>query len=189
VTGATVAGAAGATGATGATGAAGAGSAGATGPAGVTGASGPTGAAGPSGPALEASLQVGRSETGVWAVDSPSLEVPPLYSAAIISFPIPLAESPELANVHYVEPGHSTPPGCEGGSVGDPKAAAGNLCIYVGLERLGNHAVFDGIISPQGGEGANQYGATVFFRVEQGKASVKAEGTWAVGGDESLETP
>jgi hypothetical protein len=150
---------------------------------GAIGAAGPTGAAGPSGPALEGALAVGRSETGVWSVDSPSLELQPVYATANISFPIPLAVAPEAPDVQYVEAGKSPlAGGCAGGSVGDPTAAAGYLCVYAGVELLEN-AVPSGIESPKGVEGAGKAGATVYFRAKNtGAASVKAQGTWAVGG-------
>ncbi len=155
------AGPAGKAGATGATGAAGpAGPAGSVGPAGPTGATGPAGPAGSTGPAGPAgstgpagpkgnegspwtdgdSLPEGAMETGVWAFGPLTRESGPPEEVAI-SFPIPLAKPLEkAAQTHYVKAGEAAPAECtierEGkvvaGTLEDPVAAAGNLCVYEG---------------------------------------------------------
>jgi hypothetical protein len=87
-------------------------------------------------------LAPGATETGVWTFRT---AVKGEEAAKVsISFPVSLAE-PITSNqackagksecpIHFVPRGGSTPPGCfEGsteGTIRDPKAAPGNLCIY-----------------------------------------------------------
>ncbi|MGA8744899.1 MAG: hypothetical protein WB507_03435 [Solirubrobacterales bacterium] len=132
------AGPAGSSGATGPAGPVGSGGAtGATGPAGAKGATGPsggpTGPKGATGPAgtgggegFPSALPSGKSETGQWQVQSATDE----GMLTTISFPVPLAAPLSHSHLHFVLPGETGPAECESGTVGEPKAAPGNLCIY-----------------------------------------------------------
>lgn len=82
-----------------------------------------------------ATLPAGKTEHGILTLEalaqsrgSFSLRIP-------ISFPIPLAAPLGENEVHIIEVGQSGPGGagteCEGGSSAEPKAASGNLCIYL----------------------------------------------------------
>lgn len=132
------AGAAGAAGATGATGPGGAqgpqgapGAAGTNGTNGTNGLKGETGPEGPSG--IGSSLASGQSEHGAWVVKGEDGEYG--EKRAAISFPIPLKDTLAEGAAHFVAEGGTGPGGpgteCEGGTSEDPKAAPGNLCIYV----------------------------------------------------------
>jgi hypothetical protein len=110
------------------------GSVGGTGPAGL---SGPKGAAGPVGPAgptgspwtVDGTLPSGKTETGMWgfaAHDEGAVMV-------TMSFPIPLKQAPVSAIlIKPGEEGKEEPVACPG-TVEEPKAAAGDLCMYSDL--------------------------------------------------------
>jgi hypothetical protein len=114
------------------------GSPGATGASGVagktvTGVTGTTGATGPFGP----TLPTGATMTGSWAFGTvPAGGVPevlgtePLFVP--ISFPIPLPNELNNANVHWLAAGGSDA-ACDG-SPSEPKADPGHLCIYTASE-------------------------------------------------------
>jgi hypothetical protein len=144
-------GAAGAAGPTGATGGQGVkGETGATGPQGPEGKEGPKGKEGKPGPEGVCStancvLPAGTSETGTWAYSSPEGVV-----VSAISFPIPLARELGENEVHFIisprnpsneaeeEKFNQTTKEFERlatskcpGTEGEPKAAPGNLCVYV----------------------------------------------------------
>jgi hypothetical protein len=185
-------GAAGAPGPAGAAGAAGAkgetGTAGAQGPAGPEGPAGPAGTLGTAGaPGKEGSpwtdggtLPAQATETGAWVV-SASKENNPV---AAISFPIPLAAELEEANVHYAG-GEGNGMTCPG-TVEEPAAAPGNLCIYQNLassvnvdsEGVAEANIFkasDGFAK----KGASVSGAVLVLSGVTGETPF-AYGTWAV---------
>jgi collagen triple helix repeat protein len=192
-------GAAGPAGATGPAGAAGAkgptGPTGVTGPTGTAGAAGPTGAAGATGPTgapwpAGGTLPSGATQTGTWTFgsvpigDEPGAPGEPPFAhlkaeLVPISFFIPLASELAEANVHYLEVGDPATTECAG-SAGAPKAAAGHLCIYAGVEE----GVFEfaGIANPKteffGEMGAATAGAMLMFN--RYKPEAEAFGTWAV---------
>jgi hypothetical protein len=84
---------------------------------------------GPQGPSgIMSSLEPEQSEHGVYAIRG---EGGNGEGYATISFPIPLKETLEEADVHLVEEGKKGPAKeCEEGSSAEPKAAPGNLCVY-----------------------------------------------------------
>jgi hypothetical protein len=182
------AGAKGATGAAGATGPAGpAGSAGAGTP-GAQGAPGAPGAPGKEGPAgkegkqgppgttgFTKTLPKGATETGAWTLQSRAEGV----SATSISFSIPLSGELGSANVFFLEPGESTT-ACPG-SVEDPEAAEGDLCVYAShLAEL--HPWVAGAISSlvsEGIEGASPSGAMLLLETASSGVQT-AFGAWAV---------
>jgi hypothetical protein len=128
------AGAQGPAGPTGPGGAAGAaGAKGETGTAGTDGTNGKEGKQGPPGPTEFTVLPPEQSEHGVWSFqDSPTPGESESRKSVPISFPIPLPKVIEASSqVHIVASGEG-PQGCEKGTLEEPKAAPGNLCIYTG---------------------------------------------------------
>jgi hypothetical protein len=89
------------------------------GPKGDAGGQGPQGEEGPAGP-TETQLPPGKTETGVWSFKGRG--EPKLWYN--ISFPLKLGYIPD------VRLASSSPENCPG-SIDNPQAKAGNLCIYV----------------------------------------------------------
>jgi hypothetical protein len=175
---------------------------GAAGPAGPGGAQGAQGAQGPAGPAGAAgakggpgpagtngtngtngttgftkTLPSGETETGGWTVSPSAAGI----ALAPISFSIPLAAPPSGAKVHYVThaewSGHTAPAECAG-TVAEPSAASGSLCVY---EFEGANVKLHTIspLSAGGGPGADTAGAFLWFEAEAGEPRI-AWGSWAV---------
>jgi hypothetical protein len=202
-------GATGAAGAQGATGPAGpAGPSGAAGAKGENGASGAQGVEGKEGKAgangtngtngkpgspwtAGGTLPPGSTETGAWNIISGSgNEGSGLRSFTTISFPIPLAAPLGLAETAVVtveeQEGKKTPPAACTGTVENPTAEAGHLCVYQSAEippgppitswKLG--------LSSEGyfAEGASTAGALLGVAENE-----QDQGTWAVTG--ALPTP
>jgi hypothetical protein len=159
----------------------GAGTAGVAGLQGKEGAEGPEGSEGPQGPKGQQGepwtaggvLPKGSSEKGVWAADGPPSPGLAGIVDASVSFGIPLKAAP---TAHVIEPGEMPPAGCKG-SVTEPEAESGNLCVFV-AEHI--HILAIGTTSPQGGE-AGTVGALVEV-LPSGTEDVDANGTWAVTG-------
>jgi Collagen triple helix repeat (20 copies) len=148
-----------------------AGANGAPGAKGDTGARGPEGLEGPEGPrGLEGNpwtaggvLPSGETETGTWGFGAEPAETGQLVT---LSLNIPLAEKPEA--IHYLKPGEGETPECPG-TVQEPEAAPGQVCIYAVVEEKANFvSVF--------GERFTT-GAAVLFNVQ--KEGI-AFGTWAI---------
>lgn len=136
------AGAKGDTGAKGADGAAGsAGAKGATGATGAAGATGPTGFSG-----FTETLPSGKTETGTWSANSGAAG----NVFTPITFPIPLSAAAVPLTDHRVVPvgGPLPPVGCTGGSVQNPKADPGFLCIYAGALTNASPLITGGVIAP-----------------------------------------
>jgi hypothetical protein len=159
------------------------------GPAGANGAPGPEGSPWVDG----GTLPPGESETGTWAVGQtgvdPSKLEPPATGILVnspISFPIPLAAAGELAEeeavlneipVTYLTKADSPTAGCPG-TVEEPAAAPGNLCVYA----VSNFEVdYIGERNPennQGSAGTGKAGVILIFNVKTELAS--ARGTWVL---------
>jgi hypothetical protein len=117
------------------------GATGPTGPEGKTGATGPTGPPGSGGTggtgSAEATsfgaLEKGKQETGGWAVwISAASGAPQVQAAAVLSFPIPLKKNAKY-KVTYRNAEEALAPAAPClGSVNEPNAEAGNLCVYRG---------------------------------------------------------
>jgi hypothetical protein len=174
------------------------GSAGAKGATGLTGSTGPTGITGPTGN-IGDTLPSGTTETGVWALRLNPPEEGFEFAFADISFAIPLEEELDATQVHlinkedeevkklnlegFIEEELVTPTKCLG-TVREPTAEAGNLCVYradtTPNARLANSTIQPGsstsIFAPGGADvvGARLTG----FVVPSGPA--QAFGTWAV---------
>ncbi len=216
------AGAAGAQGVTGATGPSGAtgatgsnGATGATGPEGKEGAKGATGPTGPTSPGCGCGcgscvdkLARGAQETGTWATW--------LYAAAkthqqqvegVVSYSIPIAPGEEVTAVYLNQRASGEPEAPCGGSVNEPRAEEGFLCVYTGeqfgmLEKEWENTEFFGFQSPNGETTSGRehkggvLGEMIIFRTKEFKeeathanereilkaASMNAAGSWAVTG-------
>jgi hypothetical protein len=162
-----------------------AGSQGPAGPAGAAGKNGENGKPGPAGPqgipgpscdeeSGECNLPEGATETGVWAsgVETNEAEGENVYVP--ISFPLHLSFEPVLK---FVKPSQSGTPGAVAGCPGtieEPEADAGNVCIYATGEGLGE------VSNLLSSEGITRRGGVVLgFPVNGGSGSFEF-GTWAV---------
>ena len=178
------AGAKGDTGANGSNGSAGAagptGSTGAAGAKGATGAAGATGATGFSG--FTETLPAGKTETGVWAnVGS----VPNGTEVLIpISFPIPLSlGSSKAFLLNEEETAHEEGSGFEAGCTGtveNPTAPEGTLCVYTDFEG-GNNVEFLFFNFNEVFGGYHPTGAVMVFLNTSGEEGrYVGQGSWAV---------
>ena len=175
------AGAAGAGGAKGETGPAGAkGEKGTSGAAGAPGAKGATGASGATG--FTERLPKGKTETGTWGdtLSGIPLKETPEEVWVPISFPIPLATGSEEAFFLNEEATASAAGtgGCTG-SVENPTAPPGKLCVYTAAENNTNikappFFVFNGVF------GYQPSGTVLRFFVTAEPANFQMNGAWAV---------
>jgi hypothetical protein len=175
------AGPAGSAGAKGETGPAGPkGEKGATGGAGVAGAKGATGATGVSG--FTETLPKGKTETGTWGDTLSGIPRTgtPEEVWVPISFPIPLAAGSEEAFFLNEEATASAAGtgGCTG-SVENPTAPPGKLCVYTAAENNKNikadpFFVFNGVF------GYQPSGTVLRFFVTAEPANFQMNGAWAV---------
>lgn len=139
------------------------------GPAGRDGQPGPQGLPGergPAGPLLD-QLPSGRTLKGSFVVSgySPS-QINPLSSN--ISYPLPLPSEPQG---HYLNQGDEPTGQCPG-SVSDPQAAPGALCLYEASATNKHEASVMTSHAPR-------FGATPFMLVSSGGMG-EVRGTWAV---------
>jgi hypothetical protein len=165
-----------------------AGPAGAPGPRGLTGPPGPqgnggpkgeqgaTGPVGPRGDSFESGLPSGKTLRGVYeiadtaaakAVQDQTTAISETYAAAL----------PAIPQLHLIADG-ATPPAACPGSVADPKAAAGNLCVYESRNHANLAEDPDVFIDP-----VNQAEGTLGFGIEitaNGAGLYDSAGTWAV---------
>lgn len=177
-------------GATGATGPQG--PAGPTGPAGAKGDTGPQGSPGKEGleglqgePGSEGSpwtaggtLPVGSSETGEWSITHSAKELE--LDGTAISFPIKLAKALDSTHVHFIMPGEAPPTGCSG-TVEEPKAASGHLCVFAGTMEDAEQNPIGATLGAVKDEGADTVGAQLLIASEKEGVSF-ARGTWVVTG-------
>lgn len=152
---------------------------------GTPGAAGEDGAAGATGPTgspwvAGGTLPPEQTLTGPWFLATGDFSTP-------LTFNIPLGENLPAANVHYVtkqewkEEGGKTPPAACPGSVAEPEAEPGHLCVYEAelfkfageSPKIGNPANFAGFGI---GDGASEAGAVMYSTGFEGVGS----GTWAV---------
>jgi hypothetical protein len=117
-------------------------------------------------------LPSGKTETGEWVTPSQALTG---TKTTAISFPIPLSEPLEGADVHIIPSSGTSTTECPG-SVAEPKALSGNLCVYT----------TQGVVAPEViaqaatlNEGADRSGALLVL----GSANEPQFGTWAVTGE------
>jgi hypothetical protein len=129
-------------------------------------------------------LPPGETETGTWAfgdIDAGKAAEPSLPGLirVPISFSIPLGAGLPESGVHYLAPGGGPTTECPG-SVGDPEAEPGNLCVYgSGAENV----LWVGIIKVEiEALGASTAGALILFTPSGDNAN--GFGTWAVSEEE-----
>jgi hypothetical protein len=103
-----------------------------------------------------------------------------------ISFPIPLEVGSEAGYVFTAAQTANEEFGSTGctGSVEDPTAPKGTLCVYTAIEELKHATNFPGTLTPEGNfgfgkSGAVMNGATLSPTAGE-SARVEAHGTWAV---------
>jgi hypothetical protein len=146
---------------------------GGVGPTGATGAQGATGEVNTAGP-----LPSGKTEKGAW-VNLFNAGGASEFASTAISFTIPLSAAPTMHYVTHAEWATQTPPpptACQG-SLNEPTATTGNLCVYGANETNTSVAA----VSAPGEAGAGKFGATVVTVSAAAGPSI-AEGTWAVTG-------
>jgi Collagen triple helix repeat (20 copies) len=159
------------------------GATGATGQQGIQGVPGTPGAKGDQGDPGEpgdpwsvgGTLPAGATETGAWA-GGPLASAGQTAQFVPISFPIPLASS---VSEHVVPAGGPAPEGCTGGTVSDPTADPGHLCIYVGVI-TDPAAGVGGVLQPDGNAGVGKSGAVLIFGTETTAQGAAGWGSFAV---------
>lgn len=141
---------------------------------GEKGAKGEEGEPGPPGPSCNLSgeclLPAGATETGTWSASTPAPEEAfALWTS--ISYPLRLAETSE-ATPHFVTfAEEGLVPECPGNSI-EPKALAGNVCLYEGTQN--NVAVpFLQPVDPRSG-------LSVRFVVLDNEEPANTSGSWAL---------
>ena len=161
-----------------------------TGPAGTTG---PAGATGPEGVCSKANctLPSGVTETGVWSVAQYNLPKSKIAPFVAISFPVRLAEaSPEkhafffnAEETEEIDEGTLiSPSGCKG-TLAEPQAPKGILCVYTESQNNLGTAKFSLFGAPSLSTGGAQYsknGAYLFFETTAEPAQLEEWGVWAV---------
>ena len=157
---------------------------GAAGPKGTTGASGVPGASGVTGPTGQTGftkvLPSGATETGVWSVNQGGLPIEQLIWVPI-SFPIPLPG--ESANAFYFNQSQTAAEefgtsGCTG-TLPEPSAPPGTLCMYTGAELIENVEVRK-LTNATGSVGYGVSGAVLKIKTIETPGKVELSGTWAV---------
>jgi hypothetical protein len=139
-------------------------------------------------------LPTGSSESGAWSFIGPAnaADYDPIFGAfaSSISFGIPLAAPLDGSHVAMVNcPGacvsvphcSAPPPNGPGGTVGNPKADSGYLCVYQGGVATG--LANPGILIPDlSNFGAGVSGALILYFTVTGTTPKHANGSWAVTG-------
>ena len=145
---------------------------------GIAGPTGPTGPAGPRGDSFETGLPSGKTLRGVYeiadtaaakSVQDQTTAISETYAAAL----------PTVPQIHFIADGAMPPAVCPG-SVADPKAAAGDLCVYESRNHTNLAEDPDAFIDP-----SNQAEGTLGFGIEitaNGPGLYDSAGTWAVTG-------
>jgi hypothetical protein len=148
---------------------------------GVAGAQGAPGAAGPAGP-ITGALPSGVTLTGYWTGSAPDGTAANATVYSSISYGLKLPAEPIT---HVIDQGAAKPTECQG-TIYDPSAAPGHLCIYVqfitGLNRplpvrIGSEQYPDDQFAYP--NAAGRQGAVLSFTTT-GTGGHVARGTWAV---------
>jgi hypothetical protein len=140
-------------------------------------------------------LPANATETGTWAFGSTQAATPEGLAGqknqlVPISFPIPLSGTLEKSHAIYVPAADTTTEHCSAapinGSVADPKAESGYLCVYEASTTNADpqSAIpFIGAFFPPGGAalGANTSGTTLILTVPD-PGDTSGSGSWAVTG-------
>ena len=145
------------------------GDAGAPGKTGATGPEGPPGATGPAGP-TETVLPFEETSTGVWAFSGKGIG---RGEYVAISFPLRIIPAPGefLPTTNLIGPEDDPTTQCPG-SVSDPQAAQGELCLYA--KELKNANLFSQV-------SVDRSSGTIFeFIMQSDEQEGWGNGTWAV---------
>jgi hypothetical protein len=133
-------------------------------------------------------LPTGKTETGVWAVSKEHITTT-VEEKASVSFPIPIAlaegtfgEAVILTEHETIEAKPGKPQqGCEG-TLEDPTAPAGTLCVYTGEEE-NKHLTASSAVFHGNGAAFGRPGTVLAFLAEGTEGSpgqILDSGTWAV---------
>jgi hypothetical protein len=135
---------------------------------GINGANGKEGVPGPFGEVLPG----GKTETGVYGLEGDGSVV-----QAAWGFPFALATAPTPTLVPF---GAAPTAQCPG-SISEPKAASGQLCVYEGASHGGNVTV-KGIFNPENEKfsASSRFGFGVSLNNGTVGSNVWSQGTWAV---------
>lgn len=139
-------------------------------PAGPQGAKGDKGATGDPGPLVE-TLPSGRTLRGSFNTGHDASAASQRAEGAI-SYPFPLASSPEA---HVIQPGGTPPAQCPG-TVANPQAVPGHLCVFVSGKNGSGSVASYGTVD---GSSNYRYGAGIYL-FSQSAELAEAWGTWAV---------
>jgi hypothetical protein len=145
-------------------------------PAGPQGAKGDQGAQGVPGPFVD-TVPSSRTLRGSWVVSGTAAAAGEA-SEDSVPFPFPLASAP---SVHFVADSTAPPAECSG-SVSDPQAAAGNLCVYQSAVHVSvtGVAVFNPLLdTASAANRSSRFGFSV-RATSSGSGSIRTSGTWAV---------
>jgi hypothetical protein len=130
-------------------------------------------------PWVVGSLPKGASEYGEWNMTQWHKNGE--FAGIAISFPVPLAANLDESAVHFVAPGATVPAECAGGSVSEPKAESGNLCVFESAVKINVPTGFEVIKTVGGTKGADKFGAAMSGATET-EGEALASGSWAVTG-------
>jgi hypothetical protein len=165
-----------------------------TGEKGEKGAKGLAGEPGPEGSPWTAggTLPSEKTETGAWT-SGEILGTTSINVLTAISFPIPLEKGLDATHVHYVtatEVEEKSGPSFDHcpGSVANPQAEPGQLCVFQGGtveeeepgEKIEVHSITPPASTPGAGNGASSSGAVVLVHYEGPAERGILQGTWAV---------
>lgn len=148
------------------------GEAGARGADGAPGLQGPEGPQGPPGPFPDGDLPTGKTVRGTFHMGDLSDASGPNLATSEISFVFRLSAAPVP---HFIEEGDSPPPECPG-TVLEPEAAPGHLCVF---EEEALRAGVRGVTGPDGDDSTFRVGAHLFVR-SSAPGLFWSSGTWAV---------
>ena len=142
-------------------------------PSGPAGAQGPKGDTGPPGP-VTGELPSGATLRGVFNVDFMAAGVNEIEGGSI-SFGLRLASEPTVVIIAAEEPSTAACPG----SVADPQAAPGTLCIYENPHNLNVKPLVVCDAECSGDPNASRFGAELFVR-SYNAGRTYLDGSWAV---------
>lgn len=153
---------------------------GATGSTGTTGATGAVGATGPTGPAgpITGALPSGVTLRGDFAIRLYNGTATAQRVDTAISFGFTLSAAP---TANFIPNGGAVPAGCTGGTVSDPLAQPGNLCVYEGASDVNLDPTGFAIFNAAGTDGqSDAFGAGLRATTNAATGDTLFRGSWAV---------
>jgi hypothetical protein len=148
--------------------------AGAQGPKGDQGIQGPPGDPGP----FVDAVPSGDTLRGTWVVTDRAVGAAGETSESSVSFPFALASAP---TVHFVADATAPTPECPG-SLSDPQAVAGHLCVYQSAVHINTSSttIFDPLVDAASGAAKSSRFGFSMRTTSSGAGVVRTTGTWAV---------